>query len=219
MIINHTYKFIFIKTRKTASTSLEIALSKFCGPDDVITTISQKDEEIRSALEYPGPRNYERTPIGPVYPSGKLRGHQRATEVRKFFPDIWQSYFTFCFERNPFDRAISRYFWEQRRGDIAPPMNDFLRSIPVWMLSSWDLYTDSNGLIVDFAGKYENLQADLNFVQDTLRLPKKIVLPQQKAKSGFRSDHRHYREVLSTADRQLIENICSREIDHFSYAW
>ncbi|MEL6382956.1 MAG: chondroitin 4-O-sulfotransferase, partial [Cyanobacteria bacterium J06626_18] len=32
MIISHEYKFIFLKTRKTAGTSIEIALSKFCGP-------------------------------------------------------------------------------------------------------------------------------------------------------------------------------------------
>jgi hypothetical protein len=39
MIISHEHKFIFVKTRKTAGTSIEIALSKFCGPDDVICPI------------------------------------------------------------------------------------------------------------------------------------------------------------------------------------
>ena len=49
MIASHQHRFIFLKTRKTAGTSVEIALSKVCGPDDVITEISPEDEELRRA--------------------------------------------------------------------------------------------------------------------------------------------------------------------------
>ena len=43
MIASHQHRFIFLKTRKTAGTSVEIALSKVCGPDDIITEISPED--------------------------------------------------------------------------------------------------------------------------------------------------------------------------------
>lgn len=58
MIISHQHKFIFIKTKKTAGTSIEIALSKICGEQDIITPVSPEDEKTRMALGYRGPQNY-----------------------------------------------------------------------------------------------------------------------------------------------------------------
>jgi hypothetical protein len=47
MIFSKRHKFIFIKGRKVAGTSTEIALSTICGPDDIITPIGQSDEMMR----------------------------------------------------------------------------------------------------------------------------------------------------------------------------
>ena len=43
MIISHKFKFIFIKTLKTAGTSIEISLSKYCSEYDILTPIFSKD--------------------------------------------------------------------------------------------------------------------------------------------------------------------------------
>jgi hypothetical protein len=48
MIISHKHKFIFLKTRKTASTSTEFALNEICGPDDVVTPVGVIDETKRT---------------------------------------------------------------------------------------------------------------------------------------------------------------------------
>ena len=49
MIVSHAKKFIFVKTRKTSGTSMEVSLSQVCGPDDIITPISFEDELVRLA--------------------------------------------------------------------------------------------------------------------------------------------------------------------------
>lgn len=56
-IINYSKKFIFVKTNKTAGTSLEIALSQFCGADDVIGQIMKEDENLRRKLGFRTSKN------------------------------------------------------------------------------------------------------------------------------------------------------------------
>ncbi|MEM7193183.1 MAG: hypothetical protein AAF405_10065, partial [Pseudomonadota bacterium] len=48
MIISHKHKFIFLKTKKTAGTSVELALSQICGESDVITPLAAADEALRA---------------------------------------------------------------------------------------------------------------------------------------------------------------------------
>ena len=55
MIISHSRKFIFVKTYKTAGSSLEIALSKYCAKGDVLTPVDSEEEDKLSGL---GAQNY-----------------------------------------------------------------------------------------------------------------------------------------------------------------
>ena len=58
MIVSHKHKFIFIKTKKVAGSSLELALSKFLGEDDVITPLAE--EYLRVERGYMTSRNYRK---------------------------------------------------------------------------------------------------------------------------------------------------------------
>lgn len=226
MIINHQYKFIYLKTRKTASTSLEIALSKFCGPLDIITQISEKDEIIRRESGYPGPQNDK---IDYKYYSlqdwrkwlfsrkaKKIYNHIPAAEVQRYIPRrIWEDYFIFTFVRNPYDKAISRYYWDLSRMNKTPEINEYLSSLPADKLSDWQIYTIDDQIVADKVYQYEDFENSLKELKNTLDLPESLKLPY--AKGGHRKPKTNHRDLLSPETIEIIYKKCKKEIQYFGY--
>ena len=50
MLVSFRHKFIYVKGRKVASTSIEMALAPLCGPNDIVTPITPADEFERLSL-------------------------------------------------------------------------------------------------------------------------------------------------------------------------
>ena len=59
LIISHSRRFIFVKTVKTGGTSLEMALSKYCAPGDVLTPLIPPEESQRRQIAGIGAQNYQ----------------------------------------------------------------------------------------------------------------------------------------------------------------
>ena len=240
MIVCHEYKFIFLKTRKTAGTSIEAALAPLCGPSDIITPISPKDEPLRGADA--GPRNYRGhfNPLPELFVPGcdKTRTIRDAWRGRKYFNHMsaaqicnrlgratWDSYFKFCFERNPWDKMVSRFHWDNRGKEVPLTWDEFLAKGE--FRSDVGLYTIDNELAVDFVGQYDRLQEDLNVAMNRLGIAAEIKLP--RAKSGHRpssegrknEDHKKdkssYSGYYSDRDRAIVAAAFAREIDLFGY--
>ena len=229
MILCHKYKFIFLKTNKTAGTSVEIALSKFCGDRDIITPIVEEDEKIRRSLGYRGPQNYilpfsdysMRDFFNVLFKRRKKKfyNHITAKEIRKLIGDhIWNEYYTFCFERNPWDRVVSLYYWRCKK-EPRPTISEFLSSrIPLTLKRrGYDVYTINDKVVVDRVCLFENLNEELEKIRTRVGIPEKLVLP--RAKSSYRKDRRHYRDIINDEDRKRIEHMFSKEIQLFGYTF
>ncbi len=214
MIVSHKLKLIFLKTRKTSGTSIEIALSQHCGPEDILTPISPEDEKTRVSLGFRGPQNC-------VWGGTTLVNHTPAERARDFLgPQVWDSYFKVSIERNPFDRVISQFAWNQHvaasKNRQLGSLGEFLTSHEPRRLSNWPIYAIGDRVVCDLVIRYENLDAELAALTDRLGVE---GLHMVRAKANIRTDRRPYREVLSSADRALVETLCGREIRHFGYAW
>jgi hypothetical protein len=227
MILSHKYKFIFLKTNKTAGTSVELALSKYCGAEDIITPVTPQDEELRRSLGHPGPQNHcpsfsdysRRDWLVAMrrFKRKRFYNHMPAREIKLLVGDeIWNSYFKFCFERNPWDRMISLYWWRCKT-EPRPAISEFIDSPETGDLTDRGIgiYTIGGKLAVDRVFLYENIEAELASVCNHLGLPEKPSLP--RAKSSHRVDKRHYRDVLSPHDREKIAARFDREISLFGY--
>jgi len=224
VLVSHRYQFIFIKSRKTAGTSLEIALSMFMGPDDVITRISRRDEETRRSLGGLGPQNRDIpwTKWRSREWKGLLRGratvynnHFPAERLRRILPKHqWNGYFKFTIDRNPWDLAVSAYYWRARHYEPRPTFQEYLRSSRVEKYSNWPLYTAKDRVIVDKVIRYEQLPSEVPALATRLGLPSVPELP--RAKSGHRPEGLLH-ELYGEWERERVAQIWRREIEAFAW--
>lgn len=229
MIISHKHKFIFIKTEKTAGTSIEIALSKYCGPEDIITPLMEEDENYRNELGFKGKQNYfyslnsfSRNDFLLTFLKKRRLGfynHIGASEIKKRISlDIWDNYFKFCFERNPYDKFISWYYWcggDKKYGS----MKQFIDSGDAFKVLGFSLYSINSMPVVDQVFKYEELEKSLQIIGQKLQIQESICLPTKKTKGHIRKDKKHYSSILSNNEIDWISKVYAREISFFNYSF
>ncbi len=224
MIISHRHKFIFIKTRKTGGTSVEISLSRYCGPDDVLTPISVADEPARA--EYgKGPQNHTGlfNPFSQLDGSYKslVRAYRRFKRAKKYYNHIpawmvrpmvgeriWSEYLTFTIERHPMDRFMSLYYWHTRSNPTMTP-EGFAQTLRMDRHMNHPLYTHQDEIIVDMVIDHAQLTDGLAEVGARCGFAFDGWLP--RAKGGHRKDKRSADEVLDPALKAHLETLFAPE--------
>jgi len=229
MIISHKYKFIFIKTRKTAGTSLEVFLSGLCDSDDIVTPIYPHVEPHR-ARNHKGFWNpipdimrtrsiKELAQVGRnVLMGDKFYNHIDGSLVKSRIDEsVWNSYFKFCIERNPWDKTLSHFHMIKDRTNSELSLDQYLASSENCL--NYHLYTDrSLNVLVDKVIKYEKINDELGNIFEKLQVPFDGSLG-VKAKSGHRKDKRDYREILSISQKNIITEKFRAEIELHGYTF
>ena len=136
------------------------------------------------------------------------------------------NFFKFAFVRNPWDRLLSNYHF---RIQIMRSKDTAAVSFRDWVLNSktkrghsflntGEMYkpqcsyiTFNKTKMVDFIGRYENLQQDWDFVCDQLQI-KKQTLPHKN-----KSSHSSYRDYYDEDTIDLVSEYFQEDIENFDY--
>lgn len=233
-IVSHAHKMIFLKTRKTAGSSIEVSLVRYLGRRDWIATV--RDAEplpqypwcTMNATRWPIPR--ERAAKGAIrrntrrLPALHLRQHSPAAEVRALVGErVWTSYLKVAVERDPWDRLLS--LWRWRSKDAECTLDEYLTVLEsgdpdlqerfhatYW--SNWPMYAIGDEVVADVVVRYERLATEFFPLLRSVGIPHDGELP--RLKSGFRrsGDLPH---TLTDGQIARIADLYQREIAAFGY--
>jgi hypothetical protein len=255
MIVSHKHKFILLRSRKTAGSSIALVLNHYLGPRDIqvggwseaikaggkfnraaiVSAVLHRPRKVlMTSLRYSiaqrrlalNPEMVERAVRHYQRIRNNLGTHATASDVRKAFPAEWHRYFKFVVVRNPWDRAVSDYYWRTaQRGknvsfrefllrleDLSRPDPEDVRP-PV--VDNWDIYTIDDQIAVDHVVRYENLVEDLRRCGEAIGV--EIDITGVDAKAGIRPQTIPVADHYSDETIALVGRVFHKEVAHFSY--
>ena len=257
MILSYSKNFIFLHSRKTAGTSLAVLLAQVLKEEDIMLgcwehaykhfgfPITRKILDLaKKQLVYYlvyclrnkirgrdfSLNSKQVNSLVKRYYKNKYRligTHSSASSVRNFCPDLWHQAFKFAFVRNPWDHAVSDYYWRlkgSKKSDTSfkeflflldqPKKSDPNKMRPP-IITNWSVYTIDDEISVDYVGRYEDLQDDFNKISKYIGLePTEILI---KAKGNFRDRSRSLGSHYDEESIELVRKIYQKEIDEFNY--
>ncbi|MEE4359287.1 MAG: sulfotransferase family 2 domain-containing protein [Desulfococcaceae bacterium] len=217
MLISYTHKFIFFHVAKAAGLSIREALRPYV----------QEPERFKIRRP-PKMTDGKPNPIYEMWENTLL--HAKAGDVRKELEkDIYDSFYKFAFVRNPWDWQVSMYHFILKdpihvKHKLVTSMGGFEEFLE-WVIASEkpyprgaskfqkDVITDEQGnLIIDFAGRFENLAHDFAHVCRVIGI--RASLPRINT-----TDHRDYRDYYNNNTKKMVAEHFREDIELFGYTF
>jgi len=221
MIISHKYNFIFIAVPKTGTTSIQRSFKSMKLSDTNITEYLSKQIKTHRLknrwmhVDICNTKEPSRNQIDRPYFTKHMTAKALKEKCRDDGVGIFDKYFKFAFVRNPYARAVSWIYYELRKSEVdfnKYSFKELMLKCPDWIWASqsnW-IYSDDRKL-VDFVGKFENIQEDFNVICD------KIGIPHQKLPHKNKTEHKHYTEYYDDETREIVAEKYAKDIEYFGY--
>lgn len=214
MIICHSKKFIFIKPRKVASTSIAVWLSQYCDENDVVGRMSEMSSSSKKIYQA---RNFT---AKDGYVLEKHESLRNAMDHGIITPTMMKEYTVFTVERNSFEKAVSLWCFLKDKGGFKKEYGkltfpEFLRC--PFNKSDFFQYSLNGKVAVDVVIQFHELNEGFK------RLSKKLGISYQleefKEKTKFRNKNKHYSTYYTKEDIDVCKKIYKKEIDAFGYTY
>lgn len=170
--------------------------------------------------------------------SGQFRDGIYTSLTKSLNNQIYNEYYTFSFVRNPYDRAVSvwGFFCAERykEGNLNVSFPVFMRAVvnsdyqslhpnlikEVYSGIEWHampqvthLKNKSGHIAIDFIGKTESFEADLQIISKKLNLP---TLEHKDVRLNS-SSHRPYQSYYTPELQELVYNFYKEDFETFDY--
>ncbi len=213
-MIFHRQQCIFVHIPRTGGTSLEDML----WPDKE----SRTEADLWMGFVDPYRNRYQ---------TGGLQ-HLLGSQIRDVVgPETFSRYFKFALVRNPWDKAVSQYFYMKKRRDLMDYIgmeegDDFRRYLSLIISKKhvqWEdqykfIYDNDGHLLVDFVGRFENYRADVTEILNRLKIRTRLLgMPLRKLLHINKTSRSHYSEYYDSESRQFISNFYQKDIELFGY--
>jgi hypothetical protein len=207
MILSHQHKFLFVAIPKTGTHALRFALR---------VHLDAKDEEQVGLFVQ---KKFSNETIANV-----RHGHIKGAEIKAVIDnENWRDYFKFAVVRNPFDRYISFCaFMNRDNFDFQLQPQKYVHSIidrpkvrqRILFRPQHEFVCNVRGdLLLDFIGKYEQLQQDYDRIAEHIRLPSQVLRRINSSK------HEHYSFYYDDELREKVYDFYKDDFDLFNYKW
>jgi hypothetical protein len=244
MILSRAHRFIFVKGVKVAGTSVEIALSAVCGPQDILTPITPIDELNRLAAGA-GARNYtgipatERAYLDTLQranvrdlprltpPLATYYSHMPLRDVLGLEGESVKGYRVLCVERNPYAKILS---WANHQlsfsayqaggamvsdiGAMRAYLAEAVATGAIVAVRNIDRYRGREGKVVAEVMRFERLADDFRSVMGSLGL---ACPPLPHVKKGILADRLDPREFLNREQIARVNATFGEEFSTFGY--
>jgi len=127
---------------------------------------------------------------------------------------FYRSAFKFCFCRNPYDRAVSHYFYARKRhpDKFSPSVSflDFTRTLGDYgrLFRTQKYYVDK--IVFDFIGRFERLEEDYQYVAKTIGVDSKLI-------QDNRTKHKPYSDYYDYESAYHVATFYQEDFERFGY--
>ena len=167
MIISHSNKFIYVKSYKTASTSVEIFFERLCSDSDIVGY----------RVPNPIPNNCDWwNHMSPLQIKTKLDND-----------NVWDSYLKFGCVRNPWERTLSSYLFVKTEKTFEEYCMD---------KKSFRSLRNFYNLEMDYYIRFEKLHEDVKNVCNMLDLPCNLSQLPHKKKTDHKHYTEYYTDEM-----------------------
>ena len=207
MLISRKCGFLFIHIYKNAGTSITSSLSSFTGQSRLLMTANR----IFKMVNIPTP----------FYDPQPFHDHITASElIDAMGKDLFNSFFSFAFVRNPWDWQVSLYKFmlkepKHHQHKLIKSLGNFEEYIEwrcendLWFQKDF-ICSENDELLIDFVGKFENIDAD--FRKICSRIGISASLPKLNV-----SNTKPYQEFYTDKSRELVRQSFAPDIELFEY--